>query len=148
MPSKPVTRAHMSAILARIYKANMNNVTAEKKFSDVETDAWFSKELTWGVDNAVIEGYKDGTFRPNNNMTRQQFVTTLYRLSTPEQRQFTPVNDAVDMSNVSDYAMEAMRWAMAKGIVQGDTYGRVNPKEPVTRVAASAIIMRYETNVK
>ena len=52
---------------------------AKTWFSDVPKDAWYEEALAWAVENGIIAGFEDGTFRPNEPLTRAQIVSVLYR---------------------------------------------------------------------
>jgi hypothetical protein len=54
--------------------AGGNNAEGQKKFKDVPSDQWFTDNVQWGADNGVIEGFPDGSFRPNKPITRAEVI--------------------------------------------------------------------------
>ena len=97
---------------------------------------WYEKGMEWAKTNGV----SDGT-NPNANITREQLVTMLYRYAD------SPAADSsltvfADNATVSPYAVSAMQWAAANGIVNG-SHGRLNPQNNSTRAEVAAILMRF-----
>ena len=76
-PNATCTRAHGVTFLARAVKAAGDGRTA---FTDVLENAYYAPAVKWAADNGVTEGIGGGLFGPNNNCTRAQIVTFLYRL--------------------------------------------------------------------
>ena len=76
-PDAPVTRAEFAAIAARFSDGEANEYAA---FSDVPQDYWASKEIAKAAKLGWIKGYKDGTFRPKNNITRAEAMTLVNRV--------------------------------------------------------------------
>ena len=97
---------------------------------------WYEKGMNW----AKANGVSDGT-DPNANITREQLVTMLYRCAD------SPAADSsltafADNATVNPYAVSAMQWAAANGIVNGSN-GRLNPQNNATRAEVAAILMRF-----
>ena len=97
---------------------------------------WYEKGMNW----AKAKGVSDGT-NPNADITREQLVTMLYRYAGSP-----VVNGSLDSfsdaASVSSYAVNAMQWAVANGIVNGSN-GKLNPKNNATRAEVAAILMRF-----
>ena len=113
-------------------------------FPDVSVDSTYYSSIVWGTENGVINGYEDGTFRPNGSATRAQVVTMLWRAANcPE-----PTGDANGFSDVSDtgscapyYA--AILWANEKEIARGYGDGIFNPYQTCTRAQIITFVARY-----
>ena len=56
----------------------------ENTFSDVKKEKWYTDYVIWAAEKGVVEGYPDGTFRPKNVLTREEFALLLYRLTQNE----------------------------------------------------------------
>ena len=89
---------------------------------------------------AKAKGVSDGT-NPNADITREQLVTMLYRYAGSPAANGS-LDNFSDASTVSSYAVNAMQWAVANGIVNGSN-GKLNPKNNATRAEVAAILMRF-----
>lgn len=129
-PNAATTRAMLWTILARMDGADTNS-----------TDAWYAAAQDW----AVKHGVSDGT-SPDGKITREQLATMLYRYA--KERGMVKADAQADLSafadgaNVSPYAAEAMRWAVAAGIVNGMD-GSLVPQGEATRAQMATMLMRY-----
>ena len=97
---------------------------------------WYQKGMEW----AKAHGVSDGT-NPEVNITREQLVTMLYRYAGSPAASGS-LDNFSDASTVSSYAVNAMQWAVANGIVNGSN-GKLNPKNNATRAEVAAILMRF-----
>ena len=123
-PNGGMTRAMVWAILARI-----DGVT-------VTGDNWAETARAW----AMAEGVSDGE-NASAPVTREQLVTMLWRFAGEPAVDF--LFTAKDADAVSGWAYEAMRWAAAEGIIEGDENGMISPADGATRAQCAAILMRY-----
>ena len=97
---------------------------------------WYQKGMEW----AKAHGVSDGT-NPEVNITREQLVTMLYRYAGSPAASGS-LDNFSDASTVSSYAVNAMQWAVANGIVNGSN-GKLNPQDNATRAEVAAILMRF-----
>ena len=97
---------------------------------------WYQKGMNW----AKAKGVSDGT-NPEVNITREQLVTMLYRYAGSPAASGS-LDNFSDASTVSSYAVNAMQWAVANGIVNGSN-GKLNPKNNAIRAEVAAILMRF-----
>ena len=97
---------------------------------------WYQKGMNW----AKANGVSDGT-NPEVNITREQLVTMLYRYAGSPKANGS-LDGFSDAASVSSYAVNAMQWAVANGIVNGSN-GKLNPKNNATRAEVAAILMRF-----
>ena len=129
-PNAATTRAMLWTILARMDGADTNS-----------TGAWYAAAQDW----AVKHGVSDGT-SSDGKITREQLATMLYRYA--KERGMVKADAQADLSafadgaNVSPYAAEAMRWAVAVGIVNGMD-GSLVPQGEATRAQMATMLMRY-----
>ena len=91
-------------------------------------------------DWAKANGVSDGT-NPNADITREQLVTMLYRYAGSPKANGS-LNSFSDAASVNSYAVNAMQWAIANGIVNGSN-GKLNPQNNATRAQVAAILMRF-----
>ena len=124
-PSASTTRGMLMTVLARYAGEDTTGGAT-----------WYEKGMNW----AKAKGVSDGT-NPNANITREQLVTMLYRYAgTPAVN--GSLSDFSDAASVSSYAVNAMQWAVASGIVNGSD-GKLNPQNNATRAQVAAILMRF-----
>ena len=128
-PDGNMTRAMVWAILARL---DGETVTG----SD-----WVSEARAW----AMAEEVSDGT-EPNAFVTREQLVTMLWRYAG-EPAVSGGLSSWRDAASVSDWASDAMVWALDEGIITGVTAVTLDPQGTATRAQCAAILMRYAENV-
>ena len=124
-PSASTTRGMLMTVLARYAGEDTTGGAT-----------WYEKGMDW----AKAKGVSDGT-NPNADITREQLVTMLYRYAgTPAVN--GSLSDFSDAASVSSYAVNAMQWAVASGIVNGSN-GKLNPQNNATRAQVAAILMRF-----
>ena len=124
-PNTSATRGMLMTVLARYAGKDTTGSTP-----------WYEKGMEWAKTNGV----SDGT-NPNANITREQLVTMLYRYADVPEASGT-LDVFADADTVSAYAVDAMRWAAANGIVNG-SHGRLNPHGNATRAQVAAMLMRF-----
>ena len=138
-PQDTMTRAMIVTVLYR--EAGSPAVAEASGFSDVPTGEWYSDAVAWAEDNGVVNGVGDGKFDPMGNVTRERIATILWRYEgTPAaEADLTSFDDA---ASISDYALEAMTWAVSEGILNGDN-GNLKPTASAARAEFACMIMRY-----
>lgn len=140
-PNKNLTRGMMATILYRM--AGSPDVTGEPVFPDVSSDKYYAKAITWAAQQGLVVGFKDGTFRPDDHMTRGMMVSVLYRMvGSPDASKDTGFSD---VSSTKYYAA-ATAWAVKQGIVKGYPDGTFKPDTNITRAQTAAILNRNIAN--
>ena len=127
-PNATLTRAMIWTILARA--------------SGVETEGgatWYAKAQEWVVANGVSDGED-----PMGNVTREQLVTMLWRLNGSEVMTGY-IGNYIDTGDISEWANNAMLWAVQNGIIEGDENMALAPKADTTRAQAATFFVRYLT---
>lgn len=143
-PLGSLTRAMVITMLYRL--ANEPAVDFALLFEDVADGAWYTEAVRWGAYEGIASGVTEKSFDAEGAITREQLVTMLYRYAKKSGTVKTEGGSTAGFSDsaaVSPYAVEAIKWAVAAGILNGDGEGRLNPAAPVTRAEAAAIFMRY-----
>lgn len=96
------------------------------------------------LDAASLKGFGGGLFRPNAPITREQFVAILYRYAAYKGLQTTAsasLSAFADAASVSGWAVDAVRWAVGSGMMNGKN-GRIDPAGLTTRAEAAALLHR------
>ena len=140
-PNEKLTRAEMAQIMYSA--AGRPEVTGKSEFTDVKDTDWFAKAVIWATQNGVVYGVGDGKFAPNDLVTREQLVAMIYRYAKAPAAEGT-LDEFADASKVSSYAVDAMRWAVEKGIIHGDgTPRKLRPSDNATRAEVATILYQY-----
>ena len=117
-------------------------------FTDTR-DYWAAAYVDFLYQSGITTGYADGTFRPNDNITRAQFSVMLYRYLGLEESKYADVTlPFADLKNIPDYALPAIRALYTEGVINGSTGkdGRLyfNPGASLTRAQAATMIGRTQ----
>lgn len=139
-PLKTVQRSQVAAIVWNIEGAPA--VTGTTPFTDVAADAWYAQAVTWAYQNKVVSGTSATTFAPNQNITRQDFAVVLYN-KAGKPAASADLSKFVDASKINSWAQDAVKWAVSKGIINGNDKNELNPTGTLTRAEAASIIVKY-----
>lgn len=141
-----LTRAQLVTILYRI--AGEPESTATNPFADVADGQWYTNAVIWAAENGIVKGVNTTTFAPNDQITREQIATILFRYAKAEKVE-GKLAGFPDAGKVSDYAADAMAWAVEQGLINGisesDGKTYLAPQETATRAQIAVILMRYLT---
>ena len=139
-PDAPMTRAMLVTVLHRLDGKPTAQDTAP--FTDVERGQWYTDAVDWAYENGIVNGMGENYFGLDQNITREQLTTMLYRYAqykgydTQSRAELDCFSDA---ASVSDYARESLCWAVAKTIVGGDN-GRLLPSGNATRAQCAKMM--------
>ena len=144
-PNNNLTRANLVTILWRM--EGNQKVSGSLKFSDVKSQEYYYDAVNWAASKGIVNGYEDGKFRPNNNITREQLATILMNYAKykgKDTRERTDLNKFVDNKGISSYAKDSVSWAVAKKVMSGKVNGtRIDPSGTAIRAEAAAMIANY-----
>lgn len=136
-------------MLAQIIK-NMDGRSDKIYWSylDVKEDAWYADSVAWCSDAGVMKGYGDGRFGPEDYITREQLVFTLYRYAV--YKEFPNLDTTgiqllsyTDYKDVSGYAGGAMQWALINGLLSGKDGKMLDPKGYATRAEVAQVVKNF-----
>ncbi|MBQ7040367.1 MAG: S-layer homology domain-containing protein [Clostridia bacterium] len=142
-PNGTLTRATLVTLL---YRMENEPSAPANGFTDVAGGAWYENAVAWAADNAIVLGVGEGLFAPDANITREQIAVILYKYATLKGKDVSKTADLnafSDAASVSDWAKDALSWAVAEGLLQGMGDGTVAPKANATRAQIATILMRY-----
>lgn len=138
-PSGTTSRGQITAILYRA--AGSPAVSGGSAFQDVADTAYYADAAVWASANGIVTGYADGTFGPNDPITRQQLAAILWRYAGSPA---APVGaDFADESAIASYASTAVDWARDTGVITGRDGNLFDPNGRATRAQAAVILHRY-----
>jgi hypothetical protein len=142
-PNAPMTRAMLAVALYRLDGAVGN--AADSGFTDVAANTELAASVAWAVGAGVTNGAGGSTFSPDGEITREQIAAMLFRYATYKHRNTTTSGDLTafaDADSVSDYALDAITWAVGAGIINGSD-GRLDPQGTATRAQVATMVMRF-----
>lgn len=144
-PNGTMSRAMLVTVLHRMSGA-VSEETATQ-FTDVPQGSWYAKAVAWAASNGIVFGITETTFEPEALLTREQLVTMLWRYAnmvSPDavSQVAGDLSGFPDAASVMEYAKEAVRWAVAMGIITGDG-GRLMPQGNATRAQCAKILVVF-----
>jgi len=144
-PQANMTRAEATTIFFRLISDDFRSAmwSQSNSFSDVAINHWFNNAVSTMSNAEVVRGRPDGTFAPNNTITRAEFVAMVARFLGEEHREQTVTFYDID----GHWAYDYINRLAGLGWVQGTGNGSFNPNAPVTRAEAAAIINRMLNRV-
>ena len=148
-PDRTMTRAMFVTVLGRMAGVDENGRGASR-FTDVPADFWCAAYVNWAAENGIIDGYADGSFRPNAPVQRQQMAKVL-RNFTKHLGENVDAKGSLarytDRSIVSAWAVDPCIWATDCGLLQGRQDSRLDPRGQATRAQVSAVLHRYVDHI-
>lgn len=143
-PGQQLSRAHLAQLL---YNLEGRPQVSAARYTDTEDGAWYESDISWATDAGILTGYADGSIRPNAFITRQQLAAMLYRYARYTGRDVSlraDLDGYADAAQISPYALEAMQWANAAGIINGSGEALL-PGSTATRAQTAAMLNRFCT---
>ena len=113
-------------------------------FGDVPNGTWYTDAVTWASQNGIVTGTGNG-FQPEGNVTREQLATMLYRYAKTlgmNTAASGSLSGFADGARTSDWAKDAMSWAIGNGLITGKGSSTLDPAGSATRAEVAAILQR------
>ena len=144
-PNDTLSRAQLCQIVYNM--EGQPDVTGDSVFTDVADGAWYADAVTWAAENGIVGGYGNGKFGPDAPITREQLAAILYRYAQAKGYDTTQggmaIREYADFEQISDYAVEAMTWAVNTGLISGTSTTTLSPQGLATRAQVATILMRF-----
>ena len=137
-PNANITRAEVATIFFRLLTDDARDQfwSTSNNFSDVAPDAWYNNAVSTMVNAGIIQGYEDGTFRPNASITRAEFAAIASRFMSAgydvEEDLFTDIAAHWARESINDAAMA--KW------ISGYPDGTFLPDKAITRAEAVTLV--------
>ena len=115
-------------------------------FSDVSAGEWYTDAIKWASALDLVQGYGDGLFGTGDPVTREQFVTILYKYAQTKGfnvKKTASLSAFEDGATVSDWAHDAVSWALAEELIYGRDDVTLAPEGTSTRAEAATLIIRF-----
>lgn len=145
-PSVSVTRGMVVTMLWRM--ENEPQAQTGAAFADVKEGAYYAEAVAWAARQGVVNGISQTTFAPDQEVTREQLATILYRYSQSKGYDLSARGDLSgfgDGAQVSSYAETALQWAVGAGLLQGMD-GQLDPAGSTTRGQLATVFQRFLTS--
>lgn len=142
-PQMTFSRGMLATVLYR--QAGTPKYEAGKGFNDIIIGEWYSDGAFWAQKEGIFDGYPNGDFDPNGAITREQVALVLMRYSQYMKLDVSKLSNLegyYDVDEISDWALTAMKWANAAGIINGSD-NSLNPTADSSRAEAAAMLVRF-----
>lgn len=143
-PRGKMTRAMFVAVLHRYAGEPVSG--SGTKFTDITGNPYYASAVAWASSNGIVYGTSADKFSPHQNITREELVVFLYRYGSATGRDMSAranLGQFTDGNTTSNFAKEAMQWAVAENIMAGITATNLSPKGTATREQATAFFRRF-----
>lgn len=146
-PASPISRGSFLAMLDRALGLPR---TSQQRFPDVPAGSYYADAIQAAYGLGIVNGYSDGTFRPDKSITRAEASAMLYRALQAMGWSIGSENPAVlssysDAASVPAYARGAMSVMVQSGILAGTTAGKLEPNRTMTRAEMAVVLARALT---
>ena len=142
-PDQPMSRGMLAVVLHNLESNPAQALTGA--FADVDNRQWYAGGVSWAAAQGIIGGYGNGTFGPNDNITREQLAVMLWRYAGSPAATERELHFA-DAYKASDWAAEALRWAVEKGVLNGKGGGILDPGGEATRAETAQMLKNFLEN--
>ena len=147
-PNETLTRAQL---VQTLYAMDGRPAASSMGFEDVAASDWFASAVNWAASHGVVTGVTGDQFGPNNALTREQLAVILYRYAQYKGYDTTQggmaVREFADYGSISDWAVEAVQWAVNAGLLSGVGGNQIAPTGTATRAQVAQILMNFCENV-
>lgn len=146
---RPVTRSEFAAMLLRalgVHQEDENEHNSAPVFTDVDRDDWFHDSVMQAAKLGLLQGYTDGSYRPQAAITREEMGVIAYRamtwLSESEQKPDASLEVFSDAGQIHGWSQEAIRGVLGAGLMQGRSNGTFAPSVQSSRAEAAVLVAR------
>ena len=144
--SGTLTRAMFVTILAQVDGVDLDYYADRSAFSDVAIGKWYTGAITWAAENGLASGIGEGLFGYKNNVTREQMALFLYVYTGYKGLDVSAsfeVSGFEDAGRIHDWALDAVEWAVAIGLISGTSDTTLDPRGTCTRAQTAVIIHAF-----
>ncbi len=146
LPDGNSTRAQIAVMLWRL--AGSPVIDGEMPFDDVADGAWYEDAVRWAHRENIVMGISEDAFAPDDLITREQLVTMIHRFAKESGMDVSVGEDTnilsfADAESISEWAMDAMQWAVGSGLIEGRGDGMLAPEANCTRAELATVFYRY-----
>ncbi len=143
-PNANMNRGMVAIVFHRM--EGSKKVEYSKVFPDVANKQYYTTSVLWAKQTGVINGYKDGTFKPLRNVSREEMATMIYNFARYKGLDMSASKDITyfsDYAKITPYARVTLQWAVEKGLMSGKDNGtRLDPLGTATRAECSKMLVQ------
>lgn len=141
----PDTVTSRGMLVTILYRLDGEPNVGANIFTDVAADKYYANAVAWAAANGIVNGYGNGQFGPDDALTREQMVTIMYRYAKYKGYDMGKVNYSSfsDASKVSDFAADAMGWAIEHNVINGVGNNSLAPLDSSNRDQVAAVLRRF-----
>ena len=146
----PNATTNRAMIVTILYRLENEPAASASGFTDVAAGSYYADAVAWAAANGIVNGVSETSFAPNAPVTREQLAAILYRYAQLKGYDVTAsgsLNGYADASQTSSYAVAAMQWANAEGLISGISSTALDPQGSATRAQVATILMRFCENI-
>ena len=144
-PDTAITRGMFVTVLGR-KSGIIDGEVAASDYTDVATDEYYAAHVKWATENGIVNGYGDGTFGPNDIITREQMATIILRYNNFLGKGSAGGLDVelpfADVDEISEYAVDGVMYCYKDSIMMGKSDDIFDPKGDATRAEVAAVLER------
>ena len=144
--SSNLSRSMFVTILAKIDGADLTAYEGRTLFTDVKVDRWYTAAITWAAENGYASGIGEGVFGYKGDTTREQIALFFYTYANLNGIDVTSQADLStyeDKGRIHAWALDAVEWAVASGLISGTTATTLAPRGVCTRAEAAVMIRAF-----
>ena len=147
-PEEVVTRGMFVTILGRC-ESIQPDLYKSTGFTDTMIEKWYGPYVAWAAKEGIVSGYGDGTFCPEQVMTREELMQMLYQYGKYRKLELTADTAILerfsDCDDIGSWAVKAVAWCMAHSYVNGFTNDTLAPKSTATRGQIAKIMTVWKS---
>ena len=142
-PDSEITRAEFVSVLANTANEDISTYKSTS-FSDVKDGDWFANAVAWSEAKGYVAGFQDGTFRPNQKLTREQLCVIIFKYLSLEKNYPSTLSDPEfsDHFSISPWAEKSVYACRVENIVSGKGGNRFGPLESATRAETATMMVQ------
>ncbi len=144
-PDTPMTRGMFTTVLGRASGVDTSS-GYENVFTDVDPNEYYAPYIAWASSNGIVEGNGDGTFTPDENITREQMAKIFldyYRyIGEGPEGAWAIALEYGDVDQISDWAVEGVMFCTLQGLLEGKENNMFDPKGNALRSEVATVLMR------
>lgn len=144
-PTVAMTRGMLVTVLYRL-EGSPDVSDYENPFTDLKENSYCYEAILWGSNARISNGFNDGSFKPDETLTREQLVTFMHRYANYKNYNtdiYAELGTFTDAQDIMPYARQSMSWAIGAGLVNGLTPTTVVPQGSAQRDQVAAIFHRF-----
>lgn len=148
-PAMSINRAMFVQVLYNL--AGSPEVNGNMPFRDVAKNDWCYNAVLWAYQNGVTAGISSTKFAPNDVVTREQAAQLLQgyaKLAGKDTSASADLSNYTDSSKVSNWAQNAVKWAVASGVIHGTSKTTLSPQNSTTRAEGAQLLVNFYETMK